>query len=153
VLLHTESSYSTIIECRAQTAYFIVKTISLEYGERIIIQGASTSVIGTLHQVNSPGDTTKKPIKLMRISAMDIRPQSAPEPPYQKLWSLLHRGCPDNCHRDISICAVKHHWNLKMYNVLWIEWEDGVAYRKAVGTILRDAWDAADTEEVDIRLG
>jgi hypothetical protein len=125
----------------------------VEYGERTIMQDTLGSVVGTLHKVNSPGETPKKSIKLMRISAMDIRPQGAAEPAYQKLWSLLHRGCPDNCHRDISICALKYHWNLELYNVLWIEWEDGVAYRKAVGTILRDAWDAAETEEVDICLG
>ena len=29
----------------------------------------------------------------------------------------------------------------EFYNVMWIEWEDGVAYRKAVGRVIKDAWD------------
>lgn len=36
---------------------------------------------------------------------------------------------------------------------MWVEWEDGVAYRKALGRILKVAWDRADTEEIDLILG
>jgi hypothetical protein len=39
------------------------------------------------------------------------------------------------------------------YNVMWIEWEDGIAYRRAVGRVYKEAWEALDLEEVDVLLG
>ncbi|KAI8939254.1 hypothetical protein NX059_005081 [Plenodomus lindquistii] len=44
--------------------------------------------------------------------------------------------------------------NMQCYFVLWIEWVDGVAYRKASGTLLASAWeDLRETELVDLILG
>lgn len=37
--------------------------------------------------------------------------------------------------------------------VLWIEWEDGVAYRLASGHVKAEDWEKLDTESVDIVLG
>ena len=40
------------------------------------------------------------------------------------------------------------------YVVLWVEWANGVAYRRASGVVERAAWDAhPDREEVDLVLG
>jgi len=39
------------------------------------------------------------------------------------------------------------------YNVLWVEWENGIAYRKALGRVVKDAWERQDLEEIDIALG
>jgi hypothetical protein len=39
------------------------------------------------------------------------------------------------------------------YNVMWIEWENGIAYRKAVGRVYKEAWESLDLEEVDVLLG
>ncbi|KAH4404220.1 hypothetical protein HBH92_195960 [Parastagonospora nodorum] len=39
------------------------------------------------------------------------------------------------------------------YNVLWIEWENGIAYRKALGRICKEAWEAQDPEKIDVLLG
>ena len=66
--------------------------------------------------------------------------------------------CPQRCYSygddaSLGIHTSASKWQFKAYNVLWIEWEDGVAYRKAIGHVWKDEWDAADTEEVDIRLG
>lgn len=41
----------------------------------------------------------------------------------------------------------------EFYNVLWIEWKDGVAYRKALGRVLKDVWDQEATETVEVTLG
>ena len=40
-----------------------------------------------------------------------------------------------------------------LYHVLWIEWEDGIAYRKGLGRVLKKAWDQMETEEIDLVLG
>ncbi|KAJ4129235.1 hypothetical protein NW768_007770 [Fusarium equiseti] len=40
------------------------------------------------------------------------------------------------------------------YHVLWIEWDNGVAYRKAYGFVLEEEWDSvAESDRVDIILG
>jgi len=41
----------------------------------------------------------------------------------------------------------------EFYNVLWIEWKDGIAYRKALGRVTKEAWERQDLEEADILLG
>ena len=41
----------------------------------------------------------------------------------------------------------------EFYNVMWIEWEDGIAYRKGLGRILRDVWEGQNLEWVDVTLG
>jgi len=38
-------------------------------------------------------------------------------------------------------------------NVLWIEWEDGIAYRKGVGKVLKDRWETLELEWIDVVLG
>jgi hypothetical protein len=39
------------------------------------------------------------------------------------------------------------------YNVLWIEWIGGIAYRQAVGRVLKDAWDRQSIVGVSVILG
>ncbi|KAK7977035.1 hypothetical protein PG988_004525 [Apiospora saccharicola] len=39
------------------------------------------------------------------------------------------------------------------YPVLWVEWVDGVAYRRGVGEVEREDWDSHDLEDVDLILG
>ncbi|KAK3323671.1 heterokaryon incompatibility protein-domain-containing protein [Cercophora scortea] len=39
------------------------------------------------------------------------------------------------------------------YNVLWVVWEDGIAYRKGVGRVKRDVWEGMEKKVVDLVLG
>jgi hypothetical protein len=39
------------------------------------------------------------------------------------------------------------------YNVLWIEWKGGIAYRKGVGTIYKDVFDSHPYEWISLTLG
>ncbi|KAJ3548933.1 hypothetical protein NM208_g754 [Fusarium decemcellulare] len=39
------------------------------------------------------------------------------------------------------------------YNVLWVEWEDGITYRKGVGRVRRSAWEGLEKEEISLILG
>lgn len=39
------------------------------------------------------------------------------------------------------------------YNVLWVEWKDGIAYRKALGRVMKSAWEAQELEWIDLVLG
>lgn len=39
------------------------------------------------------------------------------------------------------------------YNVLWIKWEDGIAYRRGVGRVKRETWETLELEDIDLVLG
>ena len=39
------------------------------------------------------------------------------------------------------------------YNVMCIEWENGIAYRRAVGTVYKEMWESQAREEIDVILG
>ena len=39
------------------------------------------------------------------------------------------------------------------YYVMWIEWENGIAYRKAIGTVYRPVWERAIKDSIDVVLG
>ncbi|KAI0866664.1 heterokaryon incompatibility protein-domain-containing protein [Xylaria cubensis] len=41
----------------------------------------------------------------------------------------------------------------EFYNVLFIEWEQGIAYRKGVGRVWKEAWEQLDTSIADVVLG
>lgn len=41
----------------------------------------------------------------------------------------------------------------EFHNVLWIEWNEGVAYRKGLGRVIKEAWERQATEWIDLTLG
>jgi hypothetical protein len=41
----------------------------------------------------------------------------------------------------------------EFYNVLWVKWEDGIAYRNGCGRVMKSAWEALDPEWIDLTLG
>ncbi|KAK7985701.1 HET-domain-containing protein [Apiospora saccharicola] len=45
----------------------------------------------------------------------------------------------------------KEFW--EFYNVLWVEWEDGIAYRKGIGRVERSAWERLEKEDISLVLG
>ena len=46
-----------------------------------------------------------------------------------------------------------HPWRHPIYWLLWVGWEDGIAYRKGVAEIHRSFWDAQALESVSLVLG
>ncbi|KAE9972973.1 hypothetical protein Vi05172_g5053 [Venturia inaequalis] len=41
----------------------------------------------------------------------------------------------------------------RFYNVMCIEWKEGIAYRKAVGRVVDHVWERIATEEIDVTIG
>lgn len=41
----------------------------------------------------------------------------------------------------------------EFYSVMWVEWDDGIAYRKGVGRVRKQIWDTLELDWCDIRLG
>jgi hypothetical protein len=71
---------------------------------------------------------------------------------------------PDSVFRKEFGGRVLEEWDLiierhrssafyEFYNVLWIERCNGVAYRKGLGRVMKDAWERQDLEEIKITLG
>ncbi|KAM5353558.1 hypothetical protein ACJ41O_000208 [Fusarium nematophilum] len=45
----------------------------------------------------------------------------------------------------------KETWSF--YNVLWVEWEDGIARRRGIGRVRRSVWERLEKEDVSLVLG
>lgn len=41
----------------------------------------------------------------------------------------------------------------QFYYVMWVEWEAGIAYRKAIGTVYKPVWERQVREDIDVILG
>ncbi|KAK8017710.1 HET-domain-containing protein [Apiospora rasikravindrae] len=58
------------------------------------------------------------------------------------------------CRRVLHEKTPPRHMFKEYYAVLWIEWENGVAYRQASGIVERSAWENhPELEEIDLVLG
>lgn len=148
--------------------------MDLEMKGAFFIQGIHGSVIGYLDIRGSdryPGDLgdlmCNDLIELISVGAMDMGWTG------QSFRSTcgsayLHRHCPKDpdvgkrsefatndfkCGKDRKYCRLPSDWTYRFHNVMWIEWRNGVAYRKAIGKIYADAWDRAEPEGIDVVLG
>jgi hypothetical protein len=54
---------------------------------------------------------------------------------------------PDRCR--LGERTIIYEW----YNVLWIKWIDGIAYRKACGRVIKQVWGTQNFEAIDVVLG
>ena len=43
--------------------------------------------------------------------------------------------------------------NYGYHNVMWIQWEDGIAYRKGLGRVERSVWERQALDDVDLIVG
>jgi hypothetical protein len=41
----------------------------------------------------------------------------------------------------------------EFYNMLWIEREDGIAYRKGLGRVWKEVWELQKFDAIDVILG
>jgi Heterokaryon incompatibility protein (HET) len=46
-----------------------------------------------------------------------------------------------------------HGVTYEFYNVLWVKWVEGVAYRNGLGRVSKAAWDSQPLEEIELMLG
>ncbi|KAK1961804.1 heterokaryon incompatibility protein [Colletotrichum sublineola] len=47
----------------------------------------------------------------------------------------------------------KHGQRYEFYNVMWINWRDGIAFREGLGRVRKETWDALQAPTIDIILG
>ncbi|KAF2252022.1 HET-domain-containing protein [Trematosphaeria pertusa] len=77
-------------------------------------------------------------LELIEISAGAVENQPIEEKSFDE-WN--REGCP------------RHKGLYEFINVLWIEWVDGIAYRKALGRVEKGVWGEVAIEKLDITLG
>ena len=65
----------------------------------------------------------------------------------------LHAACVRNCFNHRDLCKLGPDWKYRFYNVLWVEWKAGVAYRKGIGKIWAHRWSDLHPQEFDVVLG
>jgi hypothetical protein len=63
---------------------------------------------------------------------------------YSREWWLTEWSCPER---------PKSGDLYEFYNVMWVEWHNGIAYRKAIGRVWKEAWERQDLEWLDVKLG
>ncbi|KAI8635609.1 heterokaryon incompatibility protein-domain-containing protein [Xylariaceae sp. FL1651] len=60
-----------------------------------------------------------------------------------------HNGLEEWAQADEIKALAKY----EFYNVLWIQWVSGIAYRKAVGRAWKPAWERLDRADIEVVLG
>lgn len=63
--------------------------------------------------------------------------------------SQVHSRMTKGDESSNRLSSVSYH----TYTVLWVEWKDGVAYRRASGEVNGDEWESLDLEPVSLVLG
>lgn len=61
----------------------------------------------------------------------------------------VHYDLAERSHEERPKSAERY----EFYNVLWIEWKDGIAYRKGVGRVKKSMWEAQPLEWIQVTLG
>lgn len=56
-------------------------------------------------------------------------------------------------HEDVATQPRNQDGLFEFVNVMWIEWQDGIAYRKAVGPFMRHVWEDYELETIEVTLG
>lgn len=158
----TNLLYSTVIEFRTrQLVTSLAEHDCNDFSSGMpLILGSKGQMIGaldlrlSLHSLDLP----KHNVQLICISVSE--PVCAEHAHTRRLGGqyLGGKGCLMDCFVDKrhyleGLFEPASKWQFRCYDVLWIEWEGEIAYRKAIGQVWKEDWDAADTEEVDIRLG
>lgn len=78
-----------------------------------------------------------KEIELVEISAGSVYPQDIEEQSFEE-WNL-------SSFQDANL--------YEFVNVLWVEWVEGVAYRKALGRVKKEVWENLEKETIELTLG
>ena len=106
----------------------------------LTISGAWAGVLRLNH---SAADDTSSAylgvsVELIEISAGSVKDQALEEESFDE-WNRSQ--CP------------RHDGSYEFFNVLWVEWVAGVAYRKALGRVVKSIWEEEKRENIRLVLG
>jgi hypothetical protein len=66
-----------------------------------------------------------------------------------EVWSWSMQTIDERYREERPRTSKKYEY----FNVLWVEWQDAIAYRKSCGRIVRSAWECQELEWIDLVLG
>jgi hypothetical protein len=162
-----KETWSPILEFRTQHLTLVVGSRLDDISSKGLSAGlkdANGLIVGGI-RLNTKDSIEGVQCQLICISRMEVNysasscvaqghaPELWNEEFIDSLWGDRHRatGKSDSSQRKAGDEQVKCIYNF--YNVLWVRWEDGIAYREALGRVEQGYWDSAPTEELDVRLG
>ena len=147
---------STTIWCRTQRCFLQVRPTEVEYGYPKLFDSSNTLVghlnylfaenrtnIPTTTTPNTTTDTVSTCLSPITVELVAISQGRCAWEDYQPNNNY------DDARDDYEEDAQKE---FNYYNVLSIEWMDGVAYRTAVGTVRKEEWERQALEWVDLTL-
>ncbi|KAH8676521.1 heterokaryon incompatibility protein-domain-containing protein [Tricladium varicosporioides] len=108
-----------------------------------LLRNSSDTWIGSLflsvEEIDKQEDTSKRREKIELIKVSEGSENNYEARKNSNTWM------PESALGDLV--------RVEFVNVLWIEWADGIAYRKGVGKVLKAMWEQLSLEEVDVILG
>lgn len=152
------TEYSTVIEFETCRLFATSRMVTFHHYPNEFLKSISSPflldqegrIVGYLDLYNS----SEAPLQPTRVELISIGSMVAKgkEKNILHVSSYLHRFCPSYCAGGFG-CQVPEDFEFGFHNVLWIEWEDGIAYRKALGAVWADYWESARKEEIEVKLG
>lgn len=99
-------------------------------------------VIGTLRLHNLEQSQCFPPLEAGWAAAKDI-----------ELVAISRARCYSKTFDEENRCWTRPFKKWEQYTVLWVEWVDGVAYRRGCGQVDKEAWEGLMLEDVSLILG
>jgi hypothetical protein len=134
------------ISCITKRAWLVVSEPADTHYPMVSLRDATGRWAGVLQPdecyVKDENDNQQQPLRGARLEFVEIVAGVS-----TKFQSLSETA---GIHPEISsqIGDLYHY-----YYVLWIEWENGIAYRKGIGQIWKDMWEEQDREVIDLIMG
>lgn len=151
--------------CRTTRAYLrsalekkILIKLDLGNYYSTMLEDKDCNIVGSLNLNLSPAHSLSErsgiQFELVAISAgttlsknaLDVLPTGGREASYALGWG--HNTSNFKVGEDMLTGLVE-----RFYYVLWIQWENGIAYRRGLGRVLKDAWEREVVDEIDLVLG
>lgn len=127
------------ISCRTQRAWFRVRTDVLKYTDKFAgaeVYGIDQDICGWLQATSYENGAELPSVDSGQYGLVELVAICLKKPAGIGIGTYF--GPRDN---------------IEKIGVLWVEWVDGVAYRKGVGEINKDNWESHNLEDVDLILG
>jgi hypothetical protein len=132
----------TLISCRTQRAWFyLADSVGDTYHTTYSLRNGKGAWVGVLQLHSQPAENlsnTKLFCELVEISRGYVL-EGTPE-------VLDELRLPD---RPKLPPGEKY----EFVNVLWVAWEEGIAYRKAYGRVMKSSWEGQELQCIDLVLG
>ncbi|KAM0257446.1 hypothetical protein ACHAQJ_004393 [Trichoderma viride] len=137
------------ISCRTKRAFvYGSEVITPQYvkGSRVIsLRDKTAAWIGAIRLQEDSLDNGRS-LAGQKIELVEVALGRVPSDARQRLqYQVLDEWDHEERPKDNDM--------YEYYYVLWIEWIDGVAYRKALGRVERSLWEAQERQDIDLILG